>query len=335
MRQRKKVHNAIIVIVLAIIVNFCTNIGIHAQDPLFSQFMFNQLYFNPAFAGNTQYPRLISGYRNQWPGIGNAFVTYYASYDQYSDLVKGGVGLGMTRDIQGDNVFSKTSFDLMYSFPVEFNSNLSANLGLEASLVQKSLDGSSLIFNDQNPYQTPTITENIPNQSKVFPDFSAGASFLYKEQYQINFSVNHLNKPNEMAGYTYIYPSSMRFNIQVLAQYPSKRRNRDNHKIVFRPGLMTQIQRTNNFFGWGSNVLFSSFTGGLWVRNNASLTINSFTLLAGYSQSGFSIYYSYDGWLPKNYQHVKNYGAHEVTFIYLFQYNDPRKKMRIVKCPKF
>ena len=98
---------------------------------------------------------------------------------------------------------------------------------------------------------------------------------------------------------------------------------------------MGQIQKSNNFFGWGSNFLYSSFTGGVWFRNNTSFTLNTFVLMAGYSQSGFSIYYSYDCWLPKNDQQVKNYGAHEVTFIYLLQYNDPRKKMRTVKCPKF
>lgn len=315
---------------------FTVNNRIFSQDPLFSQFMFNQLYFNPAFAGNTQYPRLIGGYRNQWPGIGNAYVSYYVSYDSYMDFVKGGVGLGMTRDVQGNNVFSKTSFDAMYSFPVEFNNNMSANFGLQASVVQKKLDASTLVFGSQNPFD-PGTPENIANQSKVFPDFSAGVSFLYKEQYQVNFSVNHLNTPNEMTGSSYAYPSPMRLNMQVLAQYPSKRanNNKGSKKIIVRPGLMGQIQKSNNFFGWGSNVLFSSFTGGVWFRNNASFTLNAFILMAGYSQSGFSIYYSYDCWLPKNYQQVKNYGAHEVTFIYLFQYNDPRKKMRTVKCPKF
>lgn len=321
---------------LTIILGFTNNSLVRGQDPVFSQFMFNQLYFNPAFVGNTQYPRFVSGYRNQWPGIGNAYVTYYASFDRYFDLVKGGLGLGMSRDVQGDNVFSKTSFDFMYSFPVEFSSNLAANFGLQASVVQKKINGSSLSFGDQSPFQNPApAPEYIANQSKSYPDFSAGASFLYKEQYQFNFSVNHLNKPNEMTGSFYTYPSPMRINIQVLAQYPSKKTNRDAQRIIFRPGLMAQVQKTNNFFGWGSNVLFSTFTGGLWFRNDASMTLNTFTLLAGYSQSGYSFYYSYDCWLPKNYQHVKNYGAHEVTFIYLFQYNDPRKKMKTVKCPKF
>lgn len=336
MLHKISLYRKISFIVLAIIIGICCSKPLQAQDPIFSQFMFNQLYFNPAFAGNTPYPRLISGYRNQWPGIGNAYVSYYASYDQYVDALEGGLGLGLTRDVQGGGIFSKTSFDVMYSYPIEFSYDIAGNLGLQASIAQNSFNSSDVVLGDQNPYLPLVSPEIIPSQSKIYADFSAGVSFLYKEQYQINISVNHINKPNEMTGSSYIYyHMPMRFTVQIMGQYPSKRTTRNVQKVIFKPGIMTQIQKTNNFFGWGSNILISSFTGGLWFRNDASLTLNSVIALAGYSQSGFSIYYSYDFWFPKNYQHVKNYGAHEVTFIYLFQYNDPRKKMRTIKCPKF
>ena len=327
MLQGISLYHKFFIFLIVGITRFYINSEVLAQDPQYSQFMLNQLYFNPAFAGNTPYPRLIGGYRNQWPGLGNAFVSYYASFDQYCDFVKGGVGVGMSRDVQGDGVFSKTSFDLMYSYPIEINGNMSANLGFQASIVQKNINGSKLTLGDQSPYLNTSIaSENIGNRSKIFPDFSSGISFLYKEQYQINFSVSHLNRPVDMTGTTYMFPLPMRFTAQILSQYPSKQSNRNVERIILRPGIMAQFQKNNNFFGWGCNMLYSSFTGGLWFRNDATPTLNTFILLAGYAQDGFSIYYSYDSWFPKNYQQVKNYGAHEVTFIYLFQYNDPKKK---------
>jgi type IX secretion system PorP/SprF family membrane protein len=306
-----------------------------AQDPVYSHFMFNQLYFNPAFAGNTPYPRVISGYRNQWPGLGNAYVNYYASFDIYADMVGGGVGLGINRDMQGDGIFSKTAFDVMYSYPVEVTRNITANLGFQAGIVQKKLNGDKAILGDQNPYDNPTTQEVIPDESKVYPDFSAGASFLVNGQYQLNFSVHHINRPNEMMGTDYTYNSPMRFSIQALTQFPAKKAGaeRPHQSIIVRPGVMAQLQPSYNFFGWGSNFLFSSFTGGLWFRNNAALKLNTVIFLAGYTYSGLSVYYSYDYWMPGGQN--KNYGAHEVTFIYLFQYNDPKKKMKPIKCPKF
>ena len=87
--------------------------------------------------------------------------------------------------------------------------------------------------------------------------------------------------------------------------------------------------------GWGSNVQYSSFIGGIWFRNNFSVNLNTVIFQVGYSQAGMTISYSYDFWAPNNYQQLKNIGAHEVTFVYLFKYTDPEKKMRAVKCPKF
>ena len=312
------------------------SVKLSAQDPVFSQFMFNQLCFNPAFAGSLPYPRFTSGYRNQWPGLDRAYVSYYASYDQFVNWLDGGVGVNISRDVQGKGVFSKTAMDLMYSFPIEINRDLIVSLGLQASLVQKKLSASDLVLPDQNPYESSTQQEFIPNQDKLYPDFSAGTTFRIKEQYQINFSVYHLNKPNEMIGTEQKFSTPVSCDIQFFGRFPGNQNSRsEKSTTTLQPGLMAQIQKANTYVGWGSNITVSPFIGGIWLRNNLSLNLNTFIFLAGYTHSGLSLVYSYDLWVPKNDQGIKNYGAHEVTFIYLFQYNDTRKKMRIVKCPKF
>ncbi|HEY4789010.1 MAG TPA: PorP/SprF family type IX secretion system membrane protein, partial [Bacteroidales bacterium] len=174
MLRKNCLYHLRVALVLALILGTGCFSELHSQDPIFSQFMFNQLYFNPAFAGNTPYPRLIGGYRNQWPGIGNAYVSYYASFDQYVDALDGGLGLGITKDNQAGGVFTKTAFDLIYSHPIEFTYDITANLGFQASLVQKKVNGSGVTLGDQSPYQTTTVQEVIPDQSKIYADFSAG-----------------------------------------------------------------------------------------------------------------------------------------------------------------
>ena len=59
----------------------------YSQDPEFSQFYANPLFLNPALAGSTICPRAIANFRDQWPSVGGAFVTYNASYDQYIDAI--------------------------------------------------------------------------------------------------------------------------------------------------------------------------------------------------------------------------------------------------------
>jgi type IX secretion system PorP/SprF family membrane protein len=302
-----------------------------AQEPVFSQFMFNQVVFNPAFAGNTPYPRLVAGYRNQWPGLGNSFVSYYASFDQFVKKINGGVAIGMTRDQQGAGVFSSTSLDAMYSHTIELWRDSKVNLGVQGSLVQKSVSTSGVTLSDQSPYQTSGTQEYIPGESFVYPDFATGVSFEINEQYQANFSLHHINSPKQIFGVS----SPISFNAQLTAIFPNKEHSRRANKVTYHPGVMLQRQKTFNYVSWGSSIGYGQLLGGLWFRNNASLGMNTFIFQAGYVLEGLTISYSYDLWLPKNDQHLLLYGSHEVTFVYLFQYNDPKKKMREVKCPKF
>jgi type IX secretion system PorP/SprF family membrane protein len=92
-----------------------------AQDPMFSQFMFSQTYFNPAYAGTSPNPRIIGGYRNQWPGMNNAFSTYYLSYDQLIKDINSGVGISLSRDAISNANFNVTGLDVSYNY--QFNSS--------------------------------------------------------------------------------------------------------------------------------------------------------------------------------------------------------------------
>src|SRR5208337_1823077 len=185
-------------------------------------FLFNQVSFHPAYAGTNPYPRFSAGYRDQWPGLGNAYISYYASYDQFIDKIFGGIGVTMNRDEQGNGVFSKTGLDIMYSYPVEINSKILVNLGIQASIIQNSLNATGLVFGDQNPFQPSGQTEVIPNESMIYPDFSAGVSIYGFEQYQLSLTVNHLNTPGQFTGSDNITKVPMRITCQILSQYPSK-----------------------------------------------------------------------------------------------------------------
>src|SRR3954471_14488121 len=72
-----------------------------AQDPQFSQFYAAPLYLNPAFAGSTGQARAGLNYRNQCPAIDANFTTMSAFFDYYIEDKKSGVGMIMTRDVEG------------------------------------------------------------------------------------------------------------------------------------------------------------------------------------------------------------------------------------------
>lgn len=152
-----------------------------AQDPMFSQFMFKQLYFNPANAGTTATPRLIGGYRNQWPGMNNAFSTYYLSYDQKINSLKSGIGISVMRDNIGNSVFNVTGFDFNYNYQTELTREINISFGISAGLYQKALHSGNVILPDQSPFQSGNSTAVIPGENRWYPDFAFGIHTLMKK----------------------------------------------------------------------------------------------------------------------------------------------------------
>ena len=61
-----------------------TATSVSGQDVAFSQFYANPVYLNPALAGIRICPRVTLNYRNQYPSLGDNYVTYNASFDMYS-----------------------------------------------------------------------------------------------------------------------------------------------------------------------------------------------------------------------------------------------------------
>lgn len=67
--------------------------GFAQQYPVFSQYYFNELVLNPAYAGNQVQLSLTAMYRNQWVNFPGAPKTFSAS--GHTSLVKNKVGVGL------------------------------------------------------------------------------------------------------------------------------------------------------------------------------------------------------------------------------------------------
>ena len=305
-----------------------------AQDPMFSQFMFKQLYFNPANAGTTENARIMGGYRNQWPGMGNAFTTYYLSYDQSISSINSGIGFTILRDAIGNGTFNNTGFDLNYNYQTKINRNLNMSFGLSGAMYQKARSSSDVVLPEQSPYETGGgTTEYIPNTSKWYPDFGFGIYSLYKQKHWFSFAVHHLNMPNvSLNSDINRYP--MRFTFQYVTEIDQYTGKFSDKKMIYRPGIIYQQQSRYNYVSAGTNFEYQPMVYGLWLRSDNSLSVESVIFLIGFSVTNVKLVYSYDMRLINFSKNIVNNGAHEVTFQIDFKYND-RKKMRQVKCPKF
>ena len=96
-----------------ILLVFITDQSVAQQYPVFTQYYFNELVINPAYAGNHIQFSATAMYRNQWINLPGAPRTY--SISGHSSLMKGNVGVGML--VNHDEIGS--AIDCLWSIVVE------------------------------------------------------------------------------------------------------------------------------------------------------------------------------------------------------------------------
>lgn len=145
--------------------------GYAQQNIQFSQYIFNTLSVNPAYAGYKEEWFAQMALRNQWTGLPGAPKTGQISIDGILDpqTTKHGVGLQITSDKLGPQ--NSTSATANYAFRLQLDAADTKRLsfGLGAGFTQYSLDGDALTTVDGNDQAVPT-----GNSSNIVPDFRAG-----------------------------------------------------------------------------------------------------------------------------------------------------------------
>jgi len=172
---------------ILILLTFITN-GFAQQDPQYSHYMFNNVAFNPGFAGTDGLisANLIS--HDQWLGWEGAPKTRFVSIDApIKFLGESGVGLSIYNDVLG---FEKNfNAKLAYSYHKTFGTS-KLGIGFDIGFLNKSIDNSS--------FQFPEIDEsdlfsNIDR--KMALDLGIGLFYKYDDLF-LGFSSTHINRPS-------------------------------------------------------------------------------------------------------------------------------------------
>lgn len=155
------------------------------QDAQYSQYMFNGIYINPAYAGYKEVLNVHSFYRSQWTGITGAPRSMSLAVDAIAN--SGNVGLAL--QVASDKLGAQTNLSIYgnYSYRIRMNDDGSSRLalGLGVGMVQLGIDGSMLNPNNPEPNQPVGV------QSTIVPDARAGVYFA-NDKYYAGFSVDNL-----------------------------------------------------------------------------------------------------------------------------------------------
>ena len=168
------------------------------QDAQFSQYMFNGIYINPAYAGYREQLNLHAFYRNQWTGIEGSPKTLSVAVDAIAN--QGNVGLAL--QVSDDRLGAQRNAAVYgnYAYRIRMNEDGSSRLafGLGLGVVQLGIDGS--ILNPNNP----EALQPQGTQSVFAPDARAGV-FYSNDRFYAGFSAdNLLSQFKNLADFTLI-----------------------------------------------------------------------------------------------------------------------------------
>ncbi len=164
-----------ILILLALM--FCTGALYAQQDAQQSQYMFNGIYINPAYAGYKENLNLHTYYRNQWTGITGAPRSFSVALDASAN--DGNVGLAFQVASDKLGAQNSTSAYANYAYRLRLNADGSSRLafGLGVGIVQVGINGDDLVTND------PELTTFTGTITKILPDARVGAFFSNDQVY--------------------------------------------------------------------------------------------------------------------------------------------------------
>ncbi|HEY9047674.1 MAG TPA: PorP/SprF family type IX secretion system membrane protein [Ohtaekwangia sp.] len=167
-----------------------TGSGVFAQqDPLFTQYMFNNLYMTPAYAGVDGVTRLTAIHRSQWLGYQSSFgdggapTTQMVSFNTPIYRLRSGFGAYVLNDKLGPQ--NNLEAQAMYAYHLGIKES-KLSIGIKAGLYSQSVNGKYYRYIDDGDN---LIVEG--KESQVRPDLGLGL-FYRAEKYYLGVGFNHL-----------------------------------------------------------------------------------------------------------------------------------------------
>lgn len=151
------------------------------QEIQVSQYMFNHLLLNPAYAGSKEYIMATLLYRKQWVNWKGAPETEFATV--HGPLGMKALGWGVTVSNDHIGVTNRTDAYLSLAYHLKLNNNLKLGAGIKAGGGYYSYKNSDLKF-----WDTSDQVFEGDKKTAFQPNIGAGL-YLYAEKYYAGLSV--------------------------------------------------------------------------------------------------------------------------------------------------
>lgn len=288
------------------VIMFVSIAGYAQQDAQFTQYMYNTITINPAYAGSRGALSIFGLYRTQWVGLDGAPETSSFSVNSPINNSNLGVGVSLINDKIGPTNENNLSVDLSYT--VQTSADFKLSFGIKATGNLFNLDINKLNPADQGDPQF----QNLDNVFK--PNIGAGV-YWHSDKAYIGLSVPNFIETkryddNDIA----IYKDKI--NYYLMAGYVF---DLDKYQYIkFKPAVLGKmVEGAPLQVDVSANFMFvDKFVVGVAYRWSAAVSA-----MVGFQVSdGLYIGYGYD----RETTRLQNYnsGSHEIFLRYEFFKNN-------------
>lgn len=314
MKQLIKNNNTLTILMLLFIATLGNvNQTFAQQDSQYTNYMYNTINVNPAYAGSRGVMSIFGMHRTQWVGLDGAPVTNVASINTPINNSKFGMGISFVNDRIGPSDENAISADISYTIQTSETYKLSFGVKGTANLL-------NVDYTKLNRYDLtdPQFQNNIDN--KFSPNIGAGIYF-HSDKLYAGLSVPNFLETEHFDDNTSA-TAKERMHYYLIGGYVFDLSDNIKFKPAFLTKLVTgaplQLDLTANFMFNEKFVLGAAWRWDAAVSGLAGFQVNE----------NWMIGYAYDAETTKlaNY----NSGSHEIFLRYEFK----GKKEKVVS-PRF
>lgn len=301
------------------------------QDAMYTQYMFNSLAYNPAYAGSRGHMYVALLHRTQWWGIKGAPNTQSFTISSPLKNERVGLGFGVVRDAIGPTNSIDANLSYAYHIPVGKKAKLS--IALQGGAMNWRADWSDL---DIDQSGDDAFSEVQP--SFWLPNFGAGLYF-YTEKFYLGFSSpklieydlrkENLNTPIWAKQYRHFYLTcggaiplngdALVFKPSILVKNVGLFSSFNKNEVYHNIGAPTEIDIDVSFMFYQTFWFGLSFRTAVEAFSGDSSSYDSVDLwMAYYLANGLRIGAAYD--YPLSEIRQPGQGSFEIMLGYEFNY---------------
>ncbi len=228
----KKYYLKAVILILLI----CTGTSLYAQqDAQYTQYMYNTISINPAYAGSRGVLSVVGLHRSQWVGLPGAPRTQTLALHSPIGLGRVGLGGSVIQDELGPAEETYMNIDFSYTIPTSEEGKLSFGLKAGAHLLNVDFNKLNRFTEDDTRFQT-----NIDN--KLSPNIGVGL-YYHTDKFYLGLSVpnlletNHFDEANVNTSRNASFLAEERINYYLMTGYTFTL----SENILFKPALLTKL----------------------------------------------------------------------------------------------